>query len=180
MSVACQVAAAPIWPGVLGVGVTLLVGAAATWVAYNQFRIAQANLRLALFDRRFAVLERVREFLYLATAQADVDIRMLSVLQQALIDAPFLFGDEVVAHLEEIRRHATLLKLNNVALRDPAPSTDKDLAREKTDALSWLVAELTEFPKLLQPYMGFDEWRLTTPAFVARIGGAVRFFKRSE
>ena len=180
MSVACQVAATPVWPVLLGAGVTLLVGAAAAWIAYNQFRIAQSNLRLALFDRRFAVLEQTRRFLYQVTSVADVDIAMLAEFQRALMDAPFLFGEEVVARLEAIRQRAVLLKVSTVPLKDPARAHDMKLIEDRAASLGWLVNEFEQFPKLLQPYMGFDEWRLTTPVFVARIGGALRFFKRSE
>jgi hypothetical protein len=166
------------WPGVLGAGVTLLVGAAAAWIAYNQFLIAQANLRLALFERRFAVLEHVREFLYLATSAADTDVSSMSVLQKALIDAPFLFGDEVVIRLDEIREKALELRLYNISLHGPQPADDPNLAQKKAQVLNWLATEYEEFPNLLQPYMGFNEWRLKTPTGLAAVGGARHFVKR--
>jgi hypothetical protein len=48
----------------------------------------------------------------------------------------------------------------------------------KAQALAWLVAEFEEFPKVLRPYMGFDEWRLKTPGWLTTLGGVLRFFKR--
>ena len=180
MSMACQVAATPVWPGLLGAGVTLLVGAAAAWIAYNQFRIAQSNLRLALFDRRFAVVQAARVFLQRVTANADADVQILSDYQMAILDAPFLFGSEVVDFLEEIRRRGILVRTTNISLQDPVHMGCSKLVDRKNEALNWLVEAFNKLPPLLQPYMGFDEWRLTTPAFVARIGGALRFFKRGE
>lgn len=180
MSVACQVASTPVWPGLLGAGVTLLVGASAAWIAYNQFRIAQSNLRLALFDRRFTVLQAARVFLQRVTANADADVQILYDYQMAILDAPFLFGGEVVDFLEEIRRQGVSVRATNISLEDPAHMDRSTLIKAKFDTLEWLVEAFDKLPPLLQPYMGFDEWRLTTPAFVARIGGALRFFKRGE
>lgn len=162
----------------MGTFLTVLLAGVGTWIAYNQFRIAQANLRLALFDRRFAVFESAREFLVRVGRENVVTMRDIATYSRGILDAHFLFDAAVVAYLQEIRHRALQLHGEDVMLERGPRAGEQKLIDSRWGGMQWLTEQLDELPKRLQPYMAFDEWRLKSPPYVRWIDTARRLIRR--
>ena len=151
---------------------TILLTGVGAWIAYNQFRIAQANLRLALFDRRFAVFESAREFLVRVGRDNAVKLSDVSTFSRGTLDAGFLFDVGIVAYFQEIRDRALKWRSDDVMYERGPRAGEQSLLDSREDGMRWLMAQLDELPKRLQPYMAFDEWRLESPFYVKWIDKA--------
>jgi CYTH domain-containing protein len=128
-------------------------------VAWQQWRVARNKLRLDLFDRRYKVYNATRAFLSLVLDNAVTEEK-LAEFNLATSDAEFLFGDDVVQFLTQIRQRAT----NLLSLKIPDKFTilpariaeEMELrAASKQQDLRWLGEQITETTKVFGRYLGF-------------------------
>ena len=147
------------------------VAVGALVVGYHQFRIAEANLRLALFEKRFAVYQAALKYVRNVTANAGGSVSSQVEFSSIALDAAFLFDADATRYFEEILgRGARLLGI--------ARSNDEQnpgLAQERYDHLVWMADQALELPKRLRPYMEFAEWRLRRPWYLRMFSRTARW-----
>ena len=138
---------------VIALIVIALVGA---WIAYQQFQLAGVKLKHDLYDRRFAVFEAARQFLYMVVQDATASDQTIFAYKAGTRDAVFLFNDDIVAFLEELLKHAThLWVLNTTAAQFPIESEQKLASNSKaTEELMWLAAQLDILIEKFKPFLG--------------------------
>lgn len=135
----------------------LIIGGLGWFVAFLQWKTARGSLKERLYDRRFEVYKSVQRFLTDILREGRVREEELPPFYDALQRAGFLFGQDVTDYLEKIRTNALALRKAELGMRHYG-SEDQRLAavREKTERLTWLIDQLGEWPKRLQPYLGFQ------------------------
>jgi hypothetical protein len=147
--------------------VTLFLSFAIVIIAALQWRVADNKLRLDLFDRRYKVYDATRNFLSVILREANFTNPQLFEFYAGTSDAEFLFGAEVVKHLDEIRKRAIHLQTAQ-KLYEPLPVGEQRSkhVQEAHDDLLWLTNQITAISKTFAPYLGFTNVRLKVwPSF---------------
>lgn len=87
----------------------ILLSGLGAWIAFKQVRIAYAKLSFDLYEKRFAVFEAAQKLLIAILQNADVTDRDLSEYNLEVIDAGFLFDQEIEDYLDDLRKRAARL-----------------------------------------------------------------------
>jgi hypothetical protein len=119
---------------------TLIIGLAASVLAYQQFRISKAKLRFDLYQKRYDLFLKLRMFVSdLATGPGndhDVILTKAGVFKRDTIDCRFLFDADVVAYFDEVYSKACELSRAKLAFLRPAlPDEEADRLREAMTTL---------------------------------------------
>ena len=140
---------------------TLVLAASVAIVAWLQWWVALNKLRLDLFDRRYKVYDATRKYLAAIFQEAKFTNSQLFEFYAGTSDAEFLFGNDVVKYLEEIRTRAVRMQTAH-HLFEPMPVGDERSRHVQIahDELKWLTDQLTEMSKIFAPYLGFANIRL--------------------
>jgi len=136
---------------------TLMVGFAVVCIAWQQWQVAHAKLRLDLFDRRYKVYDATRAFLSVIVANENFDNSQLFTFYAGISDAGFLFDAAVVDYLEQIKTRAIDMRLKNKLLGNLSNDDERaHLAQAETEQLLWLSEQLKVMGKVFTPYLGFS------------------------
>jgi hypothetical protein len=93
--------AMPTWILVLSALLTPAIAVAVGCVAFLQWRTAERKRRQELFDKRFALFQRLWDA-YEGKAMGEVPSADLDDLMPLVHEAEFLFGNDVVSHMFKI------------------------------------------------------------------------------
>jgi hypothetical protein len=149
---------------------TACIAAVGAWIAYNQYEISQANLRLALFEKRYAVYRAAQEYVLHITQNARVDLNSTNAFWRETSDAPFLFGDEIVQYRDRMYKNGTKLYTIDNLIPDDGRQT---AAERHLELVNWFVAQYEEMQVLFRPYLTFHNWRAQA-SIIARPVSAFR------
>jgi hypothetical protein len=81
----------------------IVVGSIAGYVAYRQWRTASNRLRFDLFEKRYAMYEKLQDVVGTVLANGTVEYNELGTFYRATRGVEFLFGPEIERYLAEIR-----------------------------------------------------------------------------
>src|SRR4051812_43513320 len=127
MDANCAASAAD-WAAAAAAVATVIVALVVAWVSWRQYTVSRDQMRLALFDRRLEVYDKVYKFL----SDIQGDRRITNERLVGFIDAQhksnFFFRSDVTGYLAEIRNHA-LTKQSHDTMADD--SIDDQEARLK-------------------------------------------------
>ncbi|MHB8735135.1 MAG: hypothetical protein ACYC6M_07525 [Terriglobales bacterium] len=84
------------WLRIVSAISTLAIGVAASFLAYQQFRISRSKLKFDLYDRRLRLLRSVRDFASVVALGGEADS---GALYRSTIERHFLFEEDVCASL---------------------------------------------------------------------------------
>jgi hypothetical protein len=145
---------------ILGPIATLIVGCGVFFIAWQQWQVAHAKLRLDLFDRRYTVFDATRKFLAVILQKATFEDSQLFEFYAGTSDAEFLFGPEVVDYLAQIRKRALDMRTHQ-KVYNPLPVGDERSrhVQAEHDQLLWLGEQITAMTKTFTPYLGFSHIR---------------------
>src|SRR5690349_2365211 len=136
-------------------------------IAYQQWRTAHNKLRLALFDRRFAVYVETLDFIGTVMQDGYPASEHYRPFARARDRAQYLFGPEVEVLLERIHKTAVILRATHSQI-EQGKGEKKDEAIEAAidEAIKTNHAALARFSEfdaelmsVMQPYLGFDTIR---------------------
>ena len=137
---------------------TLIVGSAVAIIAWQQWRVARDKLRLDLFDRRYKVFEATRKFLTMTVKKARFDDAQLFEFCAGIADAEFLFGNDVVDYLAQIRKRALEARAHHEELQSlPVGDERSRRVQAKTDQILWSGDQLDLMIKTFSPYLNFSK-----------------------
>jgi hypothetical protein len=134
-----------------------MVSLAVACIAWQQWQVAHAKLRLDLFDRRYKVYDATRAFLSVIVANANFDNSQLFTFYAGISDAGFLFDAAVVDYLEQIKTRAIDMRLKNKLLGNVSKDDERArLAQAETEQLLWLNEHVKVMGRVFTPYLGFS------------------------
>jgi hypothetical protein len=128
--------------------VGVIVAGFAAGIAYFQWRTAHQRVVLDLFDRRFGVLQRVEDAARDMVAPRNLEEAFFKFVL-AEREARFLFGEDVVASLSELRGHMAAV----TAFHGVAQHNDQFHAAMQEIAI-FLSTKVTP---LFAPYLRLDQ-----------------------
>jgi hypothetical protein len=143
-----------------------LVAFAVAYVAFRQWRTAEANRKIAndklvldLFDKRFSWYEALKRNLFRSLDATNDEVRSAYLeITRLSEESRFLFGDDVVRRMEQLGEASMSLSVVVTVLEDPEQKAEERAAKVK--AYTAVAGPLSQdLPNLLAPYMKMDQRR---------------------
>ena len=145
----------PYWMLVLQALAVPAIGLLAAVIGYFQWKTAQQKVLLDLFDRRMATYTALREIVAMVRASSsaatpDNSFKFLEALDRA----EFLFGANVIEHLQKIRQAIYDIHDMTTERKDlqPGPELIANVAKERA-AREVMGSFYTTFQALVRPYI---------------------------
>ena len=132
---------------VLSASLPLVISGIVTYIAWQQFAINRRHHRLALFEKRMAVVNSTMRMLASVVQTANPDLSECFKFIRETRDHEFLFGPEVAAFINEVFKKATALH----AQIQVGPGG----AAQQTEIMTWFLGQMGEARKLFLPYVDF-------------------------
>ena len=135
-------------------------------IAYQQYRLHKQKIRSEAYERRAGVFRIVILTMQrVATGMPKDDDVLFRDYFSGTAEAPFLFGEDVLDYLEDMKKRLIdaadiTHQHNDGALRDN-PERDRILARRR-DHLAWFRSQLLDGHKVFSRYLKLDMKRTTT------------------
>jgi hypothetical protein len=143
---------------------TVVVAAVVAYVSWNQWRIARDRLRLDLFDKRYKVFDGARSMIGHVVTAGRLPMEVLHEYWAATTDRRFLFGDDVVAYLDDMDKHVAGYQTYSEASRRTRDPVERKKAIDiEYSELGWLSDELLKggLQAKFAPYLQFGDVRRT-------------------
>ena len=86
--------------------ITIVIAAIAVYIAFQQRKTNERRAILDRYDRRFHIYQRTIDFIALACRDFKPPFAEVQNFYRETMDAEFLFGPEIAAFLDELRKHA--------------------------------------------------------------------------
>jgi hypothetical protein len=121
-------------------GATLLIGVAASFLAYRQYTISKQKLRLDLYNKRYELFLKLRMFvsdLAIGDNREPLEIQnKAGAFKRDTIECRFLFDADVAAYFDTVCKKAGELVTVQLDFRRP------NLTNEQEDALRTRLTDL--------------------------------------
>jgi hypothetical protein len=109
----------PHWTAYLTALSTPCIAIFAAWIAFQQWKLSRSKLRFDLFEKRWAVYASTNEVLASLLEGSDEERRAcVKDFRRSLLDAQFLFGDQVMTFLRRVDQRVYELVTAERTLRD--------------------------------------------------------------
>lgn len=144
--------------GTVAAAIAAIVGlVVAVRTARAQAKASSEALRLALFDKRYAVLQAIGEMLSKAGRDAALDHRDVLVLRAKTAMARFIFDEKMMWYLDALIDSATHFVVASHVVERYAPNTpEREAAVEREMMLlGWLMDELKDLQNRFARYLTF-------------------------
>ena len=137
--------------------VALLIGSIAALIAWRQATVAQAKLKIDLFEKRLGIYDAVIEFIEKRGSNLS-DPNYSIRFNNATAAARFLFGSDVVQYIERVRDAVVLVSQKHRELQAAKLYQPDALTREIIQKEEWLREQLHEAAGVFEPYLGLSRW----------------------
>lgn len=147
-------------PGIPAALVALTVGIAGWFITRHQAAIAEAKLRLDLFEKRYPIFEEVWRTMseVVMSGTREKNYGMGNPFSNLIPRARFLFGKEVEAYLHEAVNKWADLHAFEAEREEPATAAAN--ASKVRDLRNWFFDQAdTGVKKLFGPYLDFERWK---------------------
>jgi hypothetical protein len=139
--------------------VALVIGLIAAGITWRQYRVAQAKLKLDLFEKRYAIFKQTEDWLASAMRASESSSDPLPNVSATFFgEAMFLFDADIGAYIEEITTKW------NALVEIPYVETDRrvnpTLDNKEQALIQWFMLELSGGAKRkFAPYLSFSKWK---------------------
>jgi len=128
------------------------------YIAYQQWNTNRFKLKLELYDKRFAVYERVKEYLFLIIQDSDVKTKDSLLFITSVSEAEFLLGLKISKYIDEIYVHSLSLHKWSSQYRDytqkqPEGYDHKQVVDEMHKETIWLSSQLRPMKDKFKKYL---------------------------
>lgn len=136
---------------------TVVIATAVAIIAYRQWRTAVTKLNLDLFDKRYAIYQKVRSAVGVVSTTARVSREAEQNLLEAINESEFLFDDTVRLYLNGLWKLFSRLS----AAEHQMKSDDEDIRKKAVKESNELFSEITQFyyegPDVFAHFMRMDQ-----------------------
>ena len=140
--------------------VALTVGIVGGLIAYRQAAVAEAKLKLDLFEKRYPIFQETWEIKseVVMKGTRGKNYGLGNPFSNFIPRARFLFGAEVEAYLSTAVKKWTELHAFEGEREDPAAAAQN--AEQVRQLKEWFFEQAsTGLKKLFAPYLDFEKWR---------------------
>jgi hypothetical protein len=147
--------------GVPAAVVALLVGGIAAGIAYRQYGVARARLKLDLFEKRFAIFHKTWEILseVVMKGTREKNYGLATPFNNFLPEAQFLFGEPIKKYLDEVSSRWTRLYGLEAERGEEGIDRHANIS-EARELKCWFHEQASTGVKAqFDPYLNFENWR---------------------
>ncbi|VVE46040.1 hypothetical protein [Pandoraea terrigena] len=157
---------ANVWPeiakGLPAAFVAAVVAGIAAYIAYRQFRVAQAKLKLDLFERRYSIFEMVWGFTS-GLAQGNIPDwggEKWVAFTNRRPEIAFLFGRDISEYCDEINKKANELKVIDARIKRNGGVLPPECVGANLELQKWFFEQAsTGVRQAFGAYLNFEEWK---------------------
>ena len=142
--------------------VTLVIGAVASLISFQQYRISHDKLRLDLFSKRLEAYEKLQEFFASVLQNGTVENAALHSLAVARYKSRFLFGPEIEAMFDTLWKKAIDRQTLRSKIYGPTGYSIMPVGEERSSIVAqdhelniWMMKEMEDAPKRYAKYLHF-------------------------
>ena len=136
--------------------ITFVIGLIASYIAFNQYKVAHAKLKLDLFEKRYAIFEETWKFLSGVIQGDNASDPPIHPIMNLAPQASFLFGKDIEEYIS--LAHSNRIELARTE-RQIQPSNSEAIDRN-AHLMNWFYNEASSGVKaVFSPYLDFDKWR---------------------
>lgn len=136
--------------------ISIVTALFASYIAWRQFQTAKNKLKLDLFDKRYAVFEKITGFIASPIINDNLKSKDIVNYLRDINSAKFLFEDnkDVINYLDMLREKATELIILKQNESEALGKGDPDGNQQKqTDLILWFEAQLNEIDDIFKKYL---------------------------
>jgi hypothetical protein len=139
-----------------------LVAALATSINVQQYFLAREKFKLDLFEKRFLIFKAVETFLNDAVRDHHITFENLIKFDRDTQIASFLFEDDIVTFLEELRSKGNQLSdVRNLQSTQEGGSPERIALGKKREAILEEFIEIHSKLKVkFSRYLKFKKWKM--------------------
>lgn len=140
----------------------LSIAGVGAWIALKQAMIAEAKLRLELYEKRFKVFEATRKLFDTILMNGHAETKEIIEFNVAVVDAIFLFDKDVQDFLSRFRFNANRLRDKHyraTRANDDDPTRGK-LIDEEGKLFEAIGNQFEELESQFKPYLHFGVLRV--------------------
>ena len=151
----------PVWIQIAAAVGPSIVGIAVAVIAYQQWQTNRDAFREKLFDRRMEVFGTVHKALSECVRSLTSSRQTIDDLASAWQSTQFLFGPDMQAYVDEVRRRCIdLQKMRLVQDQDPAEAQRLGYTQQTLSIAKWMDAQLQDgLWRKFAPYLSFGNRR---------------------
>ena len=139
--------------------VALAIGLIATWIAFNQYKVARAKLNLDLFDKRHYIFQKT--WGCLSQIHGEDPQKRHDDFTNLIPEASFIFGKNIETYMYEISEKVIEFNILNIKIKNATNGllAENDINRN-AELANWLLNEAsTGSIKVFSEYLDFSKWK---------------------
>ena len=142
--------------GLPAVFVTLVIGGIAARITYQQYKVAEAKLKLDLFERRYKIFletwKILSEVVQKGTRETNYGLR--TPFNNFMPETKFLFGADIADYVSQLTSKWT--RLHGIE----GMNESSKYAEEKCELINWFKEQADDVVKeKFGSYLNFDRWK---------------------
>jgi hypothetical protein len=141
------------WLRIISTISTVLIGLAAFFIAYQQFKISRSKLKFDLYERRLKLFNVVKDFCGQTAMKGRIETAESSALYHDTIERHFLFEQAISAYIGEVYERAKQLQRTQLELERPRLADEEKTALDKqvVAQLSWFYDQAENIMRVFSP-----------------------------
>ncbi len=145
----------PHWTTYLAALLTPTVAVLGSFIAYQQWRLAQNKLKLDLFDRRFSVYEAARTLLSSIMKSGKAKDEEVSKFMVSTREAKWLLNDSVAEYLENHLHHKAINLQTLAAELEGVPVGEERTknVHAQSEIKKWFMAQYKILDEKFAPFL---------------------------
>ncbi len=138
-----------------------LIAAIVALISIQRYFLARERFKLDLFEKRFATFKAIEAFIDTVISDRRVSSESLQKFDRDTQTAFFLFDQDIVQFINEIRTKANTAHYLREEQKDYEPATPErmELGQKKIKILEELIDEQTKLKYRFSKYLKFRNWK---------------------
>ena len=142
---------------------TLVIGLAASFLAYRQFMLGKAKLKYDLYEKRLALFNKVRTFAssFILYGETEPGEKCREKLYAEMVEMHFLFDQEICTYVDNMYKKSKDYEQVKLELSTPNLSPEKKQALDKSLVANkvWFFDQHNELIKLFSKDLSIKSLR---------------------
>lgn len=133
-----------------------LIAIITVYIAYQQYHINKQKLKLDLYEKRYRIFKETKKLLHKINQDGAIDTIELRDFGFNTNDKVFLFNEDIVEFIEEIKRKAIDISFNKDEIEKAPDLVVRNLLREEKHTLTrWFTSEYINIESRFLIYLDF-------------------------
>lgn len=131
-----------------------IIGIAVVYIAYQQHRTYQTELKFKLYERRLHVYQTVKKFIGSAIRNGNLSHEDLQSFWFSVAEGDFLFGDEITGYVKLLFQKGADFQLANCRL-DKLDEVEerRRVNQERSKCFGWFSEQFDNSAQLFKKYL---------------------------